>query len=68
MVIFPRITMHRYLKFILQFELNYCMDHPILSQKSLNFPFSNLLFSGESATHYLVKNTVRTFKELGVRM
>lgn len=24
--------------------------------------------SGESATHYLVKNTVRTFKELGVSM
>lgn len=23
-------------------------------------------FPGESATHYLVKNTVRTFKELGV--
>ncbi len=22
---------------------------------------------GESATHYLVKNTMRTFKELGVR-
>lgn len=25
-------------------------------------------FPGESATHYLVKNTVRTFKELGVRV
>lgn len=25
-------------------------------------------FSGESATHYLVKNTVKTFKELGVRV
>lgn len=26
------------------------------------------IFPGESATHYLVKNTVRTFKELGVRV
>lgn len=30
--------------------------------------FCNLSFPGESATHYLVKNTVRTFKELGVRV
>lgn len=28
---------------------------------------SLLCLSGESATHYLVKNTVKTFKELGVR-
>lgn len=27
-----------------------------------------LCFSGESATHYLVKNTVKTFKELGVNV
>lgn len=28
---------------------------------------SLLSLPGESATHYLVKNTVMTFKELGVR-
>lgn len=34
------------------------------------FSPSNFFFfplSGESATHYLVKNTVKTFKELAVR-
>lgn len=40
-----------------------CLPPPIFIQ--IPFWFSLL---GESATHYLVKNTVKTFKELAVRL
>lgn len=40
----------------------------IFYTEEAGFINSLMMFAGESATHYLVKNTVRTFKELGVSL
>lgn len=40
--------------------------YKIHGRSSILYLMALLSLPGESATHYLVKNTVRTFKELGV--